>query len=62
MGECLQIDVSEAIQPAAAVPQITVRQGDIGSITDDEVPLIHCVRLLASRFLLTGEHGQRNLC
>ena len=52
MEETLEIDVSEAIQPGH-ICQLS-REGDIGSITDNEVPLVYCVRLLSSKFLLTG--------
>ena len=53
--ESLEIDVSEAIQPAATTSHATLRDGDIGSIIDDDdIPLLHCIRLLCSRFLLTG--------
>ncbi len=31
-----------------------LRDGDIGLITDPDVPLLHAVRLLCTRFLLTG--------
>ena len=56
-----EIDISEAIQPTGTnnnpAPSV-FREGDIGSITDPDIPLIHCVRTLTSRFLLTGfEHG-----
>ncbi len=50
----IEIDISEAIQPPASTGQATTRDGDIGSITDDDIPLVYCVRLLCSRFLLTG--------
>ena len=58
--ENLEIDVSEAIQPASSNGSLgstaqVLRDGDIGSMTDDEIPLVHCVRQLASRFLLTGQ-------
>nr|XP_006822985.1 PREDICTED: huntingtin [Saccoglossus kowalevskii] len=31
-----------------------IRDGDIGSYTDNEVPLVHCVRLMCAAYLLTG--------
>jgi hypothetical protein len=36
-----------------------MRGGDIGALTDsDEMPVVHCARLLCSKFLLTGHpHG-----
>ena len=53
-----EVDISAAIQPAQCVPgtatQIILREGDIGHITDNDIPLVHLVRLLASKFLLTG--------
>lgn len=54
IDESLEIDVSEAIQPTLA-SHVALREGDIGSVTDDDIPLVHCVRQLSSRFLLTGE-------
>ena len=49
----IDVDVTEAIQPDAPASKC-IRPGDIGSIDDFDVPLVHCVRLLCSRFLLTG--------
>ncbi|XP_070540509.1 huntingtin-like isoform X2 [Ptychodera flava] len=31
-----------------------IREGDIGNYTDNNVPLIHCVRLMCASYLLTG--------
>ena len=58
--DILDYDVSEAIQPtattAASVAACAVmREGNIGSLLDEsEAPLLYSVRLLVSRFLLTG--------
>ncbi len=63
--QSVEIDVNEGSQsgvssgpagPAgsAGVAQTSLRQGLLGEITDDEVPLVYCVRLLCNRFLLTG--------
>ena len=30
------------------------REGDVGSLLDDEIPLVYCVRMVCQRFLLTG--------
>ena len=48
------IDVSEAIQPTASSQMALRQEGDIGSLTDGGVPIVHCIRILCSRFLLTG--------
>ncbi|CAH1783183.1 unnamed protein product [Owenia fusiformis] len=32
----------------------TICPGPIGSVTDDEIPIVYCTRLLCSKFLLTG--------
>ena len=51
----VDVDITESIQPGAPVPgSKCIRQGDIGSITDSDVSLEYCVRLLCSKFLLTG--------
>ena len=47
------INIIDAIQPIAATSKC-FRPGDVGSMTDSELPLVHCVRLLCSKFLLTG--------
>ncbi len=47
------IDVSEAIQGKENGGSAQ-RPGDIGSLLDNEVPLVYCTRLLCSQFLLTG--------
>jgi len=49
----VDVDITEAIQPDAPASKC-IRPGDIGSIDDFDVPLVHCVRLLCSSFLLTG--------
>ncbi|XP_066278564.1 huntingtin-like isoform X4 [Branchiostoma lanceolatum] len=41
----------EGSEVAASAERMT---GDVGHYTDEEVPLIHCTRLLCSSFLLTG--------
>ena len=49
------MDISESAPASQSVNQGSVlREGDVGQITDPEVPLVHAVRLLCSRFLLTG--------
>ena len=63
--QSVEIDINEGSQsgvssgpsgPAGSsgVVQTSLRQGELGQITDDEVPLVYCVRLLCNRFLLTG--------
>lgn len=39
-------------------PLMNLNKLDIGSLTDEEVPLKYCCRLLASSFLLTGVRGE----
>ena len=49
------MDISESAPTSQNANQGSIlREGDIGQITDPEVPLVHAVRLLCSRFLLTG--------
>ena len=49
------MDISESAPASQNANQGSMlREGDIGQITDPEVPLIHGVRILCSRFLLTG--------
>ena len=51
----IEVDITDATQPIAAVSMSKCfRPGDIGSMTDSDLPLVHCVRLLCSKFLLTG--------
>ena len=49
----IEIDITDAIQPIAVTSKC-FRPGDVGSMTGSELPLVHCVRLLCSKFLLTG--------
>ena len=37
-----------------SAPDQVLREGELGSLEDDDVPLVYCVRLLCSQFLLTG--------
>ena len=49
------MDISESAPASQNANQSRrLREGDVGQITDDDIPLIHAVRLLCSRFLLTG--------
>ena len=48
------IDVSESIQSGTITSAGVVREGDIGDLLDRDIPLVHCARLLCTRFLLTG--------
>ena len=51
----VDMDISESATASQYVNQGSIlRKGDVGQITDTEVPLVHAVRLLCSRFLLTG--------
>ena len=51
----VDMDISESAPASQNVNQGSIlREGDVGQITDTEVPLVHAVRLLCSRFLLTG--------
>ncbi|XP_078660473.1 huntingtin-like [Branchiostoma floridae x Branchiostoma belcheri] len=47
-------DVSLAEEVSDVAANAERIMGDVGHYTDEEVPLIHCVRLLCSSFLLTG--------
>ena len=51
----VDMDISESAPTGQNVNQGSIlREGNVGQITDTEVPLVHAVRLLCSRFLLTG--------
>ncbi|CAI5783568.1 huntingtin isoform X1 [Podarcis lilfordi] len=48
----------EELDPSDYENKLSRIKGDIGCYTDgDAAPLVHCVRLLAASFLLTGEKG-----
>ena len=53
--ELLNRDVDNIPANKSDSAKVLVKEGDIGSIIDQEaIPLQYCVRLLASKFLLTG--------
>ncbi|XP_038046111.1 huntingtin-like [Patiria miniata] len=55
----LQDDTSREDSSAKNSPtsEVKTKQGDIGHYTDEDYPIIHCIRLLGSTYLLTGYTG-----
>lgn len=49
------LDIPSGSSSSGGRGAVAIWEGDVGSVTDEDAsPLVFCVRLLASKFLLTG--------